>query len=64
MHYSPYSDNVAIITYCLIGINEHDMQICRPTVQVMRSNSVLTFNSIIINYETLVYIFIFIIHFG
>ncbi|MCQ2193083.1 MAG: IS4 family transposase [Paludibacteraceae bacterium] len=36
--------HVAIITYCLIGIVEHDMQINRPIVEVMRilGSSLLT----------------------
>ena len=36
--------HVAIITYCLIGIIEHDMQIGRPIVEVVRilSSSLLT----------------------
>ena len=36
--------HVAIITYCLIGIIEHDMQIGRPIVEVMRilGSSLLT----------------------
>lgn len=36
--------HVAIITYCLIGIIEHDMQIGRPIVEIMRilSSSLLT----------------------
>lgn len=36
--------HVAIITYCLVGIIEHDMQIGRPIVEVMRilGSSLLT----------------------
>lgn len=40
--------HVAIITYCLIGIIEHDMQIGRPIVEVMRilGSSLLTMDDI------------------
>ena len=40
--------HVAIITYCLIGIIEHDMQIGRPIVEVMRilGSSLLTMDDV------------------
>lgn len=36
--------HVAIITYCLIGIIEHDLKLGRPIIQVMRilGSSLLT----------------------
>lgn len=40
--------HVAIITYCLIGIIEHDMQIGRPIVEVMLilGSSLLTMDDV------------------
>ena len=40
--------HVAIITYCLIGIIEHDMKIGRPIVEVMRilGSSLLTMDDV------------------
>ena len=41
--------HIAIITYCLIAIIEHDLKIGRPVVEVMRilGKSALTTDSII-----------------
>ncbi len=40
--------HVAIITYCLVGIIEHDMQIGRPIVEIMRilGSSLLTMDDV------------------